>query len=52
VEGREGDHKGAITRAEEAEEKGENKEVKKLAADIKRAQEREIEEMEKELVGL
>jgi uncharacterized protein (DUF305 family) len=45
-------HKGAISMAEEAEHKGENKEVKKLAADIKRAQEREIEEMEKELVGL
>ncbi len=45
-------HKGAITMAEEAEHKGENKEVKKLAAEIKRAQEREIEEMEKELVGL
>jgi len=45
-------HKGAITMAEEAEHKGENKEVKKLAAEIKRGQEREIEEMEKELVGL
>ncbi len=45
-------HEGAITMAEEAEHKGENKEVKKLAAEIKRGQEREIEEMEKELVGL
>lgn len=45
-------HKGAITMAEEAEHKGENKEVKKLAAEIKRGQEHEIEEMEKELVGL
>ncbi|MBA2751477.1 MAG: DUF305 domain-containing protein [Actinobacteria bacterium] len=45
-------HKGAISMAEEAEHKGENKEVKKLAAEIKRGQEREIEEMEKELVGL
>ncbi len=45
-------HKGAITMAEEGEHNGENKEVKKLAAEIKRGQEREIEEMEKELVGL
>ncbi len=45
-------HKGAITMAEEAEHEGENKEVKKLAAEIKRGQEHEIEEMEKELVGL
>ena len=45
-------HKGAITMAEEAEHKAENKEVKKLAAEIKRGQEHEIEEMEKELVGL
>ena len=45
-------HKGAITMAEEAEHKGDNKEVKKLAAEIKRGQEHEIEEMEKELVPL
>ncbi len=45
-------HKGAITMAEEAEHDGENKEVEKLAAEIKRGQEHEIEEMEKELVGL
>ena len=45
-------HKGAIVMAEEAEHKGQNKEVKKLAAEIKRGQEHEIEEMEKELVGL
>ncbi|MDQ3570620.1 MAG: DUF305 domain-containing protein, partial [Actinomycetota bacterium] len=45
-------HKGAITLAEKAEHDGENKEVKKMAAEIKRGQEHEIEEMEKELVGL
>ena len=45
-------HEGAITIAEEAEHKGENKEVKKLAAEIVRGQEHEIEEMEKELVGV
>lgn len=47
-------HKGAITLAEEYEHehKGENKEIEKLAAEIKRGQEREIEEIERELVGL
>lgn len=45
-------HKGAISMAEEAEEKAENKEVEKLASEIKRGQEHEIEEMEKALVGL
>ncbi len=45
-------HKGAIAMAEEAEHHGENKEVKKLAAEIRRGQEHEIEEMERELVAL
>ncbi len=45
-------HEGAVHLAEEAEHKGENKEVKKLAAEIKRGQEREITEMEEVLVGL
>ena len=45
-------HEGAIKLAEEAEHKAENKEVKKLTAEIKRGQEHEIEEMERELVGL
>jgi len=45
-------HKGAVTMASEEDEKGENKEAKKLASEIKRGQEREIEEMEKQLVGL
>ena len=45
-------HKGAIHMAEEAEHKGENKEVKKLAAEIVRGQEHEITDMEEMLVGL
>ncbi|MDP8992271.1 MAG: DUF305 domain-containing protein [Actinomycetota bacterium] len=45
-------HEGAIHLAEEAEHKGENEEVEKLAAEIKRGQEHEIEKMEMELVGL
>ncbi len=45
-------HEGAVHLAEEAEHKGENKEVKKLAAEIKRGQEHEISDMEEMLVGL
>lgn len=45
-------HEGAIHMAEEAEHKGENKEVKKLAAEIKRGRETEITDMEQMLVGL
>jgi uncharacterized protein (DUF305 family) len=47
-------HHGAIKLAEEYEHehKGENKEIEKLAAEIKRGQEHEIEEIERELVGL
>ncbi len=42
----------AIHMAEEAEHDGENKEVKKLAAEIKRGKETEITDMEEMLVGL
>lgn len=45
-------HEGAMHIAEEAEHKGENKEVKKLAAEIKRGKETEITDMEQMLVGL
>lgn len=45
-------HEGAIHMAEEAEHKGENKEVKKLAAEIVRGNETTITDMEEMLVGL